>query len=229
MRRRHYGVAALPTNTKQVHGERSRRLEFLLYGVARLLRRHFDSKARGLRLSRTQCQALLYLHRNEGINQTCLAQLLDVKAITLVRLIDKLQSLGLIERHTDPSDRRVWRLNLTPAARAKVAEVRELGDLTRSEALAGLAPAEIEQLVKTLQVVKANIERAQFACDRRREDGAHMRLNGAPKQIAPASASGVDAGATAHSIGTGGMGNEPIFEQEGGTPSSLQTRRSSTE
>ncbi|SRR6266436_402652 len=157
MGKRHYGVAALPTNTNQVYGGRSRRLEFLLYGVARLLRRHFDSKARGLRLSRTQCQALLYLHRNEGINQTCLAQLLDVKAITLVRLIDKLQSMGLIERHTDPSDRRVWRLNLTPAARAKVAEVRELGDLTRSEALAGLAPAEIEHLVKTLQVVRANL------------------------------------------------------------------------
>jgi MarR family transcriptional regulator for hemolysin len=157
MRKRHYGVAALPTNTNQVYGECSRRLEFSLYGVARLLRRYFDSKARGLRLSRTQCQALLYLHRNEGIDQTCLAQLLDVKAITLVRLIDKLQSMGLIERHADPSDRRVWRLNLTPAARAKVAEVRELGDLTRSEALAGLAPAEIEQLVKTLQVVRANL------------------------------------------------------------------------
>ena len=80
-----------------------------------------------------------------------------MKAITLVRLIDKLQSMGLIERHTDPSDRRVWRLGLTSAARVKVAEIRELGDLTHSEALAGLAPAEIEQLAKTLQVVKANL------------------------------------------------------------------------
>jgi MarR family transcriptional regulator for hemolysin len=157
MGKRHYGVAALPANTNQVYGGRSRRLEFLLDGVARLLRRHFDSKARELHLSRTQCQALLYLHRKEGINQRCLAQLLDVKAITLVRLIDKLQSMGLIERHTDPSDRRVWRLGLTSAARVKVAEIRELGDLTHSEALAGLAPAEIEQLAKTLQVVKANL------------------------------------------------------------------------
>ena len=55
--------------------ENSRRLELELYGVARLLRRRFDSKARGLQLSRTQCQALLYLYRNAGINQTCLAQL----------------------------------------------------------------------------------------------------------------------------------------------------------
>src|SRR5260370_19910536 len=142
MAKRHHGVAALPTNTNQVYGGRSRRLEFLLYGVARLLRRHFDSKARGLRLSRTQCQALLYLHRNEGINQTCLAQLLDVKAITLVRLIDKLQSMGLIERHTDPSDRRVLALNLTPAARAEGAGGREMGELTRRGALTGaVAPS----------------------------------------------------------------------------------------
>jgi DNA-binding MarR family transcriptional regulator len=137
--------------------ENSRRPEFLLYGVARLLRRRFDAKARGPQLSRTQCQALLHLYRNAGINQTCLARLLDVKPITLVRLIDKLQRMGLIERQADPSDRRVWRLNLTPAARAKVAGVRELGDLTRSEALAGLAPAEIEELVKTLRLVKANL------------------------------------------------------------------------
>ena len=157
--------------------ENSRTLEFLLYGVARLLRRRFDSKARGLQLSRTQCQALLYLYRNEGINQRCLAQLLDVKAITLVRLIDKLQRMGLIERHADPSDRRVWRLNLTPAARAKVAEVRELGDLTRSEALAGLAPAEIEELVKTLQLVKANLLNANDPPAIEGESGANMRLN----------------------------------------------------
>jgi MarR family transcriptional regulator, transcriptional regulator for hemolysin len=202
MRKRHSGVAALATNTNQVYGEHSRRLEFLLYGVARLLRRHFDSKARGLRLSRIQCQALVYLHRNEGVNQTCLAQLLDVKAITVVRLIDKLQSMGLAERHTDPSDRRVWRLNLTPAARAKVAEARELGDLTRSEALAGLASAEIEQLVKTLQVVKANLLNAYNSPAIEGERGAHTRLNGAPKQLPRRPRVGSTPGATSHSIGT---------------------------
>lgn len=160
--------------------EKSRRLEFLLYGVARLLRRHFDSKARGLQLSRTQCQALLYLYRNAGINQACLAQLLDVKPITLVRLIDKLQRMGLIERHPDPSDRRIWRLNLTPAARAKLARVRDLGDVTRGEALAGLALAEIEQVVLTLQVVRGNLLNGSPVGDCRTETAVsrNQRLGG---------------------------------------------------
>jgi MarR family transcriptional regulator, transcriptional regulator for hemolysin len=166
--------------TNQVLEGRSQRLEFLLCGVARLLRRHFESKARGLHLNRTWCQALLYLHCNEGINQTCLAQLLDVKRI--VRLIDKLQSAGLIERHIDPSDRRVWRLNLTPAGRAMVAGVRELGDLTRNEALAGLAPAEIDQLVKTLQVVKANLFKTYNSPAVEREGGVKTNLKDAQKK-----------------------------------------------
>jgi MarR family transcriptional regulator, transcriptional regulator for hemolysin len=90
-----------------------------------------------------------------------------VKPITLVRLIDKLQGMGLIERRSDPSDRRVWRLSLTPVARAKLARVRDLGDVTRSEALAGLAPAEIEQVVLTLQVVKGNLLNGSPASDRK--------------------------------------------------------------
>ncbi|WP_426424307.1 MarR family winged helix-turn-helix transcriptional regulator [Bradyrhizobium genosp. A] len=141
----------------------------MLYDVARLLHQRFESKARGLHLTRTQCQALLCLNRNEGINQTLLAQLLGVKPITLVRLIDRLQGMGLIERHPAPSDRRVWLLTLTPAARAKVAHVRELDDVARSEALAGLAPAEIEQLVQALQTVKANLNTRESPVVEQRE------------------------------------------------------------
>lgn len=32
------------------------------------------------------------------------------------RLIDRLQARGLVERRPDPTDRRVWRLHLTPAS-----------------------------------------------------------------------------------------------------------------
>ena len=169
MRKRPYGFAALSTVRSGFAEEEGRKLEFLLYGLARLLRRRFDWKARGLHLSRSQSDVLLYLGRNQNISQTRLAQLLDLKPITLVRLIDKLQGMGLIERRPDPSDRRVWRLSLTLAARAKLARVRNLTDVTRSEALAGLALAEIEQVVLTLQVVKGNLLNASPVGDRKTE------------------------------------------------------------
>src|SRR5258705_10124236 len=81
-------------------------LGFLLHEVARLLRRRFEQNARGSGLTRSQWQVLAYLAKNEGINQSGLADLLEIEPITLCRIVDKLQARGLVERHPDPSDRR---------------------------------------------------------------------------------------------------------------------------
>ena len=137
-------------------------LGFLLHEVARLLRRRFEQNARGFGLTRSQWHVLAYLAKNEGINQNGLADLLEVEPITLCRIVDKLQALGLVERHPDPSDRRVWLLHLTPAARPKLTQLGKLGEVTRGEALAGVPEADTERLLKTLQTLKANLT---DACD----------------------------------------------------------------
>ncbi|HTA99617.1 MAG TPA: MarR family winged helix-turn-helix transcriptional regulator [Bradyrhizobium sp.] len=137
-------------------------LGFLLHEVARLLRKRFEQNAHGSGLTRSQWQVLTYLAQNEGINQSGLAELLDVEPITLSRIVDRLQSLGLIERHPHPSDRRVWILRLTWAARPKLTEGRKFSDRTSSEALAGISDSEGLHLLKTLQALKSNLT---DACD----------------------------------------------------------------
>jgi MarR family transcriptional regulator, transcriptional regulator for hemolysin len=137
-------------------------LGFLLHEVARLLKRRFEQNARGSGPTRSQWQVLAYLSLNEGVNQSGLAELLEVEPITLGRIIDKLQMLGLVERHPDPFDRRAWLLHLTPAARPKLTQLRKLGDLTRAEALAGVSEDDTERLLKTLQALKSNLT---DACD----------------------------------------------------------------
>src|ERR1700757_5063840 len=114
-------------------------LGFLLHDVARLLKKRFEQHARGSGLTRSQWQVLAYLARNEGISQSALAELLEVEPITLARIADKLEALGLVERRPHPSDRRVWLLHLTRPARPKLEQVRKLGDITRSEALVGIS------------------------------------------------------------------------------------------
>jgi MarR family transcriptional regulator for hemolysin len=137
-------------------------LGFLLHEVARLLRRRFEQNARGSGLTRSQWQVLAYLAQNEGINQSGLADLLEIEPITLGRIVDKLQTLTLIERTPHPSDRRVWLLYLTPAARSKLTQLRRLGEVTRGEALTGVSDADTERLLKTLQALKMNL---MLACD----------------------------------------------------------------
>ena len=135
---------------------------FLLHDVARLLKKRLEQLFRGSGLTRSQWQVLAYLAQNEGINQRGLAELLEIEPITLGRIVDKLEAMGLIERHPHPTDRRTWLLHLMPAARPKLERGRELGDATRSEALAGVSEVDRQYLLKTLQALKANLTEA---CD----------------------------------------------------------------
>ena len=131
-------------------------LGFLLHDVARLLKKRLEQNS-GAGLTRSQWQVLAYLAQNEGINQRGLAELLEIEPITLGRIVDKLETLGLIERRPHPTDRRTWLLHLVEAAHPKLGQVRELGDVTRSEALAGVSDADRQRLLKTLEAMKANL------------------------------------------------------------------------
>lgn len=134
-------------------------LGMLVHDVARLMRRRFEQHARGagLPLTRTQCAVLLHVARDEGMSQAALAQLLDIEPITLVRLLDRLQAAGLIERCIDPGDRRVRKLYLTPAAVPALEDIRKIGRAVRDEALVGMPAAAQDALVHGLWQVKANL------------------------------------------------------------------------
>ena len=138
-----------------------RTLGFLLHDVARLLRKRFEQNARasGFGLTRSQWQVLAMLARNEGIHQGGLAELLDIEPITLVRIIDRLEEAGLVERHLDAQDRRVRVLRLTPAASPVLQDMRTIGAATREQALDGIAASDRQQLMQTLQAMKANLLR----------------------------------------------------------------------
>jgi MarR family transcriptional regulator for hemolysin len=135
-------------------------LEFLLHEVARLLRKRFEQHARGAGLTRSQWQVLTYLAQNEGINQAGLAELIEIEPITLGRIADKLETLMLIKRKPHPTDRRRRLLHLMPAARSRLEQAGEYGDVTHREALAGVSEADRQRLLKTLEAMKANLTEA---------------------------------------------------------------------
>jgi MarR family transcriptional regulator for hemolysin len=133
----------------------------LLADVSRLLRRNFNRRAQSLGLTQAQWLALARLSRNEGINQACLADQLEVQPITLARLVDRLEANGWVERRPDPSDRRAQRLFLTPQVAPLLERMNLLASETRDEAMAGLPEAARRQLVETLSVMKSNLVHAE--------------------------------------------------------------------
>ncbi len=143
-------------------------LGFLLHDTARLLRKRFEQKARGLGLTRAQWQVLATLARNEGLHQGALADILDIEPITLVRLLDRLQANGLIERRLHPTDRRLRLLYLTEAAHPILQRIHAIGAATREEAFAGIPEADRAVLLRVLMVTRANL-----AAPAPEEEGRH--------------------------------------------------------
>jgi MarR family transcriptional regulator for hemolysin len=130
---------------------------FLLHDLARLVRKRYEQRARPLGLTRAQWQVLAHLQRHEGINQSGLAELLEIEPITIARLLDRMEEAGLVERRADPADRRARRLFLTERATPMLERGRALGDEVRAEAFAGLGPIERESLIDMLLRVRGNL------------------------------------------------------------------------
>ncbi|HEX2151937.1 MAG TPA: MarR family transcriptional regulator [Stellaceae bacterium] len=130
---------------------------FLVNDVARLFGRRFSHNGSRLGLTRAQCRTLARIARHEGINQAGLADLLEVRPMTLVRQIDRMEEAGWIERRPDPADRRARLLFLTGKARPILGRIRDVANDTRDEALARLSPTETAQLIALLTRVHATL------------------------------------------------------------------------
>lgn len=127
--------------------------------TSRLMRRSFDARARAIGVTRPQWQVLSMLRRHEGINQGGLAEQLDVEPITVCRMVDRLQEADLVERRADLSDRRSWRLYLTPRAHQLLEQLRPLAEALIEEALEGISQADRDRLGQLLEQVRQNLTR----------------------------------------------------------------------
>src|SRR5882757_10469451 len=93
-----------------------RNFGFLLKDVSRLSNLNFEREAASLGMTLAQCKVLIYLQRNQGVSQVRLAELTGTDPMTLVRILDRMESDGWVERRQDPADRRARRLYLKDAA-----------------------------------------------------------------------------------------------------------------
>jgi DNA-binding MarR family transcriptional regulator len=77
---------------------------------------HFQDRAAELDLSVVQGQALLMVNANAGINVGGLAAVLSKDQASTSIIVDRLMTMGLLRRETDPADRRRAQLYATEQA-----------------------------------------------------------------------------------------------------------------
>ncbi len=86
----------------------------------------------------------------DGASQRELAQRMRIEPPTLVRHLDKLERDGLVERCPDPDDRRVARVVVTDAGRARAEQLHEVVHEVDTELRGILTSREVEVLGRVL-------------------------------------------------------------------------------
>jgi MarR family transcriptional regulator for hemolysin len=125
---------------------------------SRLLRNYIDHRAKSRGTTRAQWIVLYRLRQQEGLSQVDLADVLELQPISLVRLLDRLVELDLLERRHDPKDRRANRLFLTASGRQLVDDLDSLRDSIAAEVLQDTPAVAIETSLETLRAVKERIK-----------------------------------------------------------------------
>jgi len=136
---------------------RENSLGFLVYEVARLMRRRFEEEATSHGFTMPQWRALAEIFRNEGIAQVNLAAALDVDQMTVSGIVSRLEKRGLIARYPDPNDSRAKLARLTPAGRELVTNAKNVGRTLYESALAGLSAADRDTMAANLRRMRDNL------------------------------------------------------------------------
>lgn len=101
-------------------------------------------------LTPARLTALSLIAMTPELNQSNLAQRLDISGPSVLKIVDALAGAGYVERTDCADDRRRYLLTLTPEGRRKLAVVREATEAYEARLAAGLSATERTQLMALL-------------------------------------------------------------------------------
>jgi MarR family transcriptional regulator for hemolysin len=131
-------------------------LEFLSTGS--LHRQACDRAMRQARISLSLAWPLLLIKRRGGyLRQRVLAALVGADPASMGRSVDRLAAMGWVERADDPTDRRAWRVTLTPAGQDVSTRLEGILVALHEELLADAGEDEIRALMRVSARVRKRL------------------------------------------------------------------------
>jgi MarR family transcriptional regulator, transcriptional regulator for hemolysin len=119
----------------------------------------YDQLMKPLGVTRAQWWVLAHLSRNDGMMQTQLADALDVGKASLGALIEKLETVGLVERREDPIDKRAKRVYMARAGQQLLKKMTLEESRLNEQILEGLSCEERDAMIKQLAHIKHALSR----------------------------------------------------------------------
>ncbi|MBP1764038.1 MAG: MarR family transcriptional regulator [Firmicutes bacterium] len=133
-------------------------LGFLIYRADLKIKSRFQRQIKSYGITREQWAIIGRLFDQDGISQKDLSEqtLKDQAAVT--RILDGMESKGLVKRHINQSDRRSFLVYLTDSGKELREQVVPIAVSVLKEATEGLTENEVHTLKKLLRKVVSNVE-----------------------------------------------------------------------
>ncbi|HEX5322694.1 MAG TPA: MarR family winged helix-turn-helix transcriptional regulator [Capsulimonadaceae bacterium] len=119
-----------------------------------------DSDSSLLQLPVLQLRCLRRIAADDGQRMVDIAHKMQMPLPGASRLVDRLVRRGMVARRSDPHDRRVVRIELTPAGRTGLAEIERKRQVKIESCLRHLDPRTVSQLVESLELLSSVTEQA---------------------------------------------------------------------
>lgn len=123
---------------------------FTLTKARNMITAEMDTALKDLDISSQQMGILLSLTRGIATTPFELSKLLGIDTGLMTRMLDKLETKGLLERSRSVDDRRVVNLALTEKGKETAARIPEIAPLVLNERLKRFTKAEFEELRRLL-------------------------------------------------------------------------------
>lgn len=130
----------------------------LIHDVSRLRRNVIDQAMRPHGITRAQWWILANLSAvSEGINQTALAQKLNMTPMSLGESVGRLEAAGYVRRFADEQDRRANLLQITAAGQDVVGKMATVDDSINQRIMNGVSRDELAALERVLFKLRDNL------------------------------------------------------------------------
>jgi len=134
-----------------------RSVGFLLSQLGFTSSRCFAEELKPLGIHPGEFALMRFVAASEGQSQQALADRLGIPPSRMVAKVDALEEAGLVERRTDPADRRVRGLHLTRKGRGLLERAAQIAVDYEGQLCAELDKEEREQLIDLLQKLQPGL------------------------------------------------------------------------
>lgn len=133
-------------------------IAFLTGKVAKRLSDRLEKQLLEFGITRHQWLALYHIKCSGEITQASLAEKMAIKEPSLVRIVDKLESGGLLLRNMSPFDKRIRLLSLTPAGESTERRLTDCAEKFKDHVSEGITAEQLDVYKYVLETMSKNAD-----------------------------------------------------------------------